>query len=335
LNPIKYIANYNFHKEWSVELEKKPIPVILDTDIGDDIDDTWAVSMLLRCPELDVKLVTTDMGKPVYRGKLIAKMLEIANRTDIAVALGPQIESLADTGDQAAWVEDYELEDYPGMVYRDGADAIIRTIGESEEPVTIICIGPLPTVAQALHRDPSIAGKAHFVGMHGSFRYNFMQKEGAIAEYNVCGHIDACRTVFAAPWLSRRITPLDTCGSVQLDGKRYAALLDSNDLLMKAVLDNYRIWCTGKSWADTSARSTVLFDTVAVHLAYSTEFCVMKESGVEIDNKGMTLLSPTGPLFEIAMDWADREAYHEYLVERLLMPVVGAKERVPVDAGQG
>ena len=39
-----------------------PIPVTFDTDIGSDIDDTWALGFLLRCPELDVKLVTTCRG---------------------------------------------------------------------------------------------------------------------------------------------------------------------------------------------------------------------------------------------------------------------------------
>ena len=34
-------------------------PVILDTDIGGDIDDTWALVMLLKSPELDPKLITT------------------------------------------------------------------------------------------------------------------------------------------------------------------------------------------------------------------------------------------------------------------------------------
>ena len=38
----------------------KPIPVILDTDIGDDIDDTWALALLLKSPELEVKLVAAD-----------------------------------------------------------------------------------------------------------------------------------------------------------------------------------------------------------------------------------------------------------------------------------
>lgn len=45
------------------------IPVIFDTDI----DDTWALGFLLRCPELDVKLVTTDRGRPEYRAKYAAR----------------------------------------------------------------------------------------------------------------------------------------------------------------------------------------------------------------------------------------------------------------------
>ena len=65
-------------------------PVILDTDIGDDIDDTWALAMLLRSPELDPKLITTTYGKAEYRAKLIAKFLSTVGRTDIAVGLGAE-----------------------------------------------------------------------------------------------------------------------------------------------------------------------------------------------------------------------------------------------------
>lgn len=66
----------------------RPIPVILDTDIGTDIDDTWALAIMLNCPELDVKLVTSDTGDTIYRSKLIARMLEVADRTDIPVGIG-------------------------------------------------------------------------------------------------------------------------------------------------------------------------------------------------------------------------------------------------------
>ena len=58
-----------------------PIPVILDTDIGLDVDDIWALAHLLNCPELDVKLITTCTGDTAYRAALVAKMLELAGRT--------------------------------------------------------------------------------------------------------------------------------------------------------------------------------------------------------------------------------------------------------------
>ena len=50
----------------------KKIPVVFETDIGGDIDDTWALGMLLKSPELDVKLVTSDSGNDVYRAKILA-----------------------------------------------------------------------------------------------------------------------------------------------------------------------------------------------------------------------------------------------------------------------
>ncbi|MBT4979802.1 MAG: hypothetical protein HOM86_20945 [Gemmatimonadetes bacterium] len=62
------------------------IPVIFDTDI----DDTWALGFLLRCPELDVKLVTTDRGRPEYRAKLCCQILEAGGRQDLPVGLGPE-----------------------------------------------------------------------------------------------------------------------------------------------------------------------------------------------------------------------------------------------------
>ena len=48
------------------------IPVILDTDIGNDIDDTWALGQLLNSPELDLKLVLTSTGDTEYRARVAA-----------------------------------------------------------------------------------------------------------------------------------------------------------------------------------------------------------------------------------------------------------------------
>ena len=56
------------------------IPVILDTDIGLDVDDVWALVFMLKCPEPDAKLITTDTGDTHYAARLVAKLLGIAER---------------------------------------------------------------------------------------------------------------------------------------------------------------------------------------------------------------------------------------------------------------
>ena len=93
-----------------------PIPVILDTDIGDDIDDTWALALALKSPELDVRLVVTDFGNTEQRAKLVARVLELAGRTDVPIGIG--IKENDDPGPQAEWVKGYDLAKYPGRVRR-------------------------------------------------------------------------------------------------------------------------------------------------------------------------------------------------------------------------
>ena len=120
----------------------KPIPVILDTDIGSDIDDTWALAMLLRSPELDLKLVLTDTGNTTYRAQVAAKVLQAAGRTDIPIGIG--LHTYDETGAQEPWVAGYTLDAYPGPIHTDGVAALIKTIMSNPEPVTLICIGPVP-----------------------------------------------------------------------------------------------------------------------------------------------------------------------------------------------
>lgn len=298
------------------------IPVILDTDIGDDIDDTWALAMMLKSPELDVKMVATDTGNTLYRAKIVAKMLEIAGRTDVPVAVG--IHQTEKQGPQTSWVEDYDLSAYPGMMHEDGVQAMVALIMNSSEPITLIAIGPMPNIAKALDMEPGIAERTRFVGMHGSIRRSNVELEmeqgqkGPIAEYNVAKDVPACRKVFAAPWQSVTVTPLDTCGWVRLTGKKYAAVRDCEEPLTRAVIENYRIWLGCKSVADADEQSSILFDTVAVHLAHSSEFLVMEEMGVRVTNDGFTVKDHDAKRMIVAVEWEDLAAYEDYLVERLV-----------------
>lgn len=300
--------------------EFRKIAVILDTDIGTDIDDTWALAMMLKSPELDVKLIVTDTGDTTYRAKIVAKMLEIGGRTDVPVGIGIPLENTVST--QAPWVEGYDLSGYPGPVHEDGVGAIVDTIMSSPEPVTLICIGPLPNISTALEHEPRIAERARFVGMHGSVRRGYGGSEQVSAEYNVASYPQACQKVFAAPW-DITITPLDTCGLVKLTGKKYRAVRDCDDPLIQAVIENYRIWARNAAWAQGVAvaiESSVLFDTVAIYLAFSEELLVMEKLGIRVTDKGYTVVDEddnSAKSINCAMDWRDLLAFEDFLVQRL------------------
>jgi inosine-uridine nucleoside N-ribohydrolase len=295
---------------------KRAVPVILATDIGDDIDDTWALGFLLKCPELELKLALSEYGKPDYRGRLLAKFLQTTGHGHVPVGLGPEVEPRGEGG-QAAWVKGYDLSTYPGRVHRDGVQAMIDIIMGSSEPVTVIGIGPLPNVASALRREPRIAQRARFVGMDGSVRLGYGGSKAVSAEWNVKADIKAAQAVLSAGW-DITITPLDTCGLVTLDGPRYRRVVEALDPICSTIIENYRIWNhSNKNNADAERHSSVLFDTVAVYLAFAHDLCRMERLGIRVSDDGFTRVEDQGKPMQVATQWATLDGYRDFLVDRL------------------
>jgi inosine-uridine nucleoside N-ribohydrolase len=293
------------------------IPVILATDIGDDIDDTWALGFLLKSPELDLKLVVGEYGKPQYRARLIAKFLRTVNHPDVPIGIGMDSDPRGE-GPQAEWIKDYKLESYPGKIHGDGVQAIIDTIMSSAQPVTVISIGPMPNVAAALEREPRIAGRARLVGMYGSVRKGYDGSAKVSPEWNVKADPKACQKAFKAPW-EITITPLDTCGVVSLDGDRYQKVRDSKDPIAATVIENYRLWSKANHQSGNPAEthSSTLFDTVAVYLAFSQKLCKMERLGIEVTNDGFTRINSSGKITDVATDWTNLDGFRDLLVTRL------------------
>ena len=295
-------------------------PVVLDTDIGFDIDDVWALVFLLRCPELDIRLITTATGDTDYRARLVAKLLEIAGRTDIPIGIGIPLDHTPHT--HADWLGDYSLDDYSGVVHRDGIGALCETITNSKDLIDLICIGPLPNIAAALSRAPAITENARFVGMHGSLRRGYLGAPKPMREYNVKQHALSCRAVFEASW-EKVITPLDTCGTVTLEGKRFERVLGSNDPLTQAAVANHFGW--GEAVADwpllkeldLNQQSSILYDSVAVYLAFAETFLEMETLHLTVTDDGKTLIDPEGDPVRCATEWRDKEAFLDLLTERL------------------
>ena len=295
------------------------LPLILDTDIGDDIDDTWALMMLLRSKNINTKLITTDFGNTRYRTRLLAKLLDSIGRGDVPVGMG--LDPTDKGGNQSEWLGNYQLVDYPGLVYEDGIQALIETIKQSPEPVTLLCIGPVMNIAEALRREPSIANNSRFVGMHGSIRIGYDGERKPAQEWNVKVDPKSLQTVFSAPW-ECSITPLDTCGLVQLKDESYERVFHSDDSWMKVLMENYRMWLPKVTWLDPKpnfrSMSSTLFDTVAVHLAQSEEFLVMEDLPLRVTDDGYTVIDErNGRPVRCATAWKNRLAFEDKLIEVL------------------
>jgi inosine-uridine nucleoside N-ribohydrolase len=292
------------------------IPVIFDTDIGFDIDDTWALGMLVKRPELDVKLVLGSHGKNLYRAGLLAKFLETVERSDIPVGIGPP-DSRPNRGAQSSWLGDYNVNDYPGTVYQDGVQAMIDIIMASDEPITIVTVGPLNNLAEALRREPRIAGKARVIANMGSIYKGMNDSPHPIKEYNASANIKASQQVLAAAW-PVTITPLDTAGSIKLNADDYRKVRKSGHVVAEAVIDNYRAWLPASAKHLADRDSTLLFDAPAVYLATlregdKDEFLSMEILPVAVTGHGMTVIDPNSRPIQVAMAWKDKNEFQRYI----------------------
>lgn len=297
----------------------KKIPVIFDTDLGSDIDDTWALLYLLKCPELDCKLIATDSGQGVYRTTLAAKFLESIGRTDVPLGRCPLGHD--GLGNQRDWIAGYSLDSYPGTIHDDAVDAIIQTIHASPDPVTLICVGTVPNIAEALRRDPTICQNARFVGMHGSIYKGYGDSPTPSPESNVRYGVEPLRRTLSAPW-ECSITPLDTCGVLELDGDRYQAICQSKATGIAELMGNYRAWLDRVDWLavkpDPALKSSTLFDLVAVAMAFSEKWLHLQTLPLSVTDDGMTVVDSAGDPVRCALSWLDLSGFQDHLVERLI-----------------
>ncbi|HVO54044.1 MAG TPA: nucleoside hydrolase [Solirubrobacterales bacterium] len=313
-----------------------PIPVVLDTDIGGDIDDTWALAMLLRCPELEPRLVLTAIGDTTYRARVAAGILAAAGREEVPIGIGPATELPLGLPEvtvqpQQALADATDLSSYAGSVRTDGIEALVECIMESPEPVTVIAIAPLTNIAAALALEPRITQNARLVAMLGSIRKGLFGAPEPAPEWNVMADVPACRAALAADW-EVTITPLDSCGRVYLDGERYAAIQRATDPLLEAVMRTYREWAEAVGKAEAAefvgiepqiygpqmytSNSSVLFDTVAVYLAYEESLLEIEPLPIAIEADGMMRVSAGAPVVRVAMGLR-AEGFLDHLTRQL------------------
>jgi len=301
------------------------IPVIIDTDIGNDFDDTWAVALALSSPELDIKLILSATGNAHGRAQILAKFLQTVGRIEVPVGVGVQQDSFV--GPLYGWAESYDLTKYPGPLYKDGIQAAINIINNSTVPIVIIAIAPNTNIQQIIAQQPSITKKVIIKAMSGNIK-SCMKDNMPCPEYNVAFNTSASQAVFSTTWMQHFATPIDTCGQVVLSGDVYQTLRMGNDSrhpVLQTLLTTFSYWCTHGGWvADPTVITDVLFDPVAVYMTFQPDlsYCDMSTLQLVVDKDGRTLVNTTGNSVDVCLSWSNKgeglNLIKYLIVERLL-----------------
>jgi purine nucleosidase len=132
--------------------------VLIDTDIGDDIDDALALALALRSPEIVLQGVTTVFGDTRLRARLAAHLLQVFGREDVPVAAGIatplQLRHRPSGVPQAAILD--QRAELPALSSLSGPQLIVQTALAHHGRLTLLCLGPLTNVATALRMEPRL-----------------------------------------------------------------------------------------------------------------------------------------------------------------------------------
>jgi purine nucleosidase len=177
------------------------ISVLLDTDIGSDIDDAVALAYLLRQPRCELVGVTTVSGEPHLRASLADAVCRAAGRDDVAVHVG--IEPPLRIGPKQPRAEQAEAltEAWPHGVFAKDDTAVMflrDTIRSRPGEITLLPIGPLTNIATLFTADPEIPSLLREIVLMGG-RYFPGDPGIAAIEWNIQCDPDAAAIVFGAP----------------------------------------------------------------------------------------------------------------------------------------
>ena len=252
----------------------RPTPIVLDTDIGSDIDDAFALALVLDSPELDLRAVTTVSGDTQARARIAAKMLWQAGRKDVPVAAGEPGGKLDIS--QARWADGFTS---PSLRTEKAVDLMKQEIDRGDGKTVLVAIGPLTNVAALLQHYPDEKKKIkQIVLMGGSIARGYYPDSGPTAEYNIAADIPASRLVFASG-IPILMAPLDVTARLQLDAPNLQRLFANSTPLISALHQLYITW---------GQPTPTLHDPMAVSLLLDPGLCTNRPLSIQIDDHGMT-----------------------------------------------
>jgi purine nucleosidase len=282
--------------------EKNPTfltPILLDTDIGTDVDDAFALALVMRSPELELLGVTTVSGDTVARARLAAKMLWESGFQFVPVAAGEPGKPLPQ--DQTRWANGFSS---PQLQRESALDLLKTQIEQRPGKITLLAIGPLTNVADLILREPATARKLRRIAlMGGSIAHGYGHSLKPVAEYNIASDPSAAQAVFASG-IPILMAPLDATAMLELDAGARHRLFTHLTTLTNTLTILYHLW--GKP-------TPILFDPMAVALLIQPSLCQTKDLAIRVDAKGSTRVGPGKPNATVALGTNPKRFFDFYL----------------------
>jgi inosine-uridine nucleoside N-ribohydrolase len=249
------------------------VKVLLDTDIGSDIDDAVALAYLLAQPQCELLGITTVSGEAVKRAQLASALCRVAGK-DIPIFPGREAPLLrAQRQAHAPQAAALARWDYQERFPAGEANEFLRqTIRAHPGEVTLLTIGPLTNIAALFAADEEIPQLLKgLVLMCGAFT----ERPGhGPLEWNALLDPHATALVYRSDVKIHRSIGLDVTEQVQLSAAEVRERFTPR--LLRPVLDFAEVWFKD--------RPTITFhDPLAAATLFDEQLCRFERGLVEIE----------------------------------------------------
>jgi purine nucleosidase len=246
--------------------------VLLDTDIGSDIDDAVCLAYLLAQPECELLGITTVTGEAGQRAALASALCQVARR-DIPIFPGAEkpllVAQQQPHAPQAEALSRWSHRDFPAGQASEAVDFLRQTIRAYPGEVNLLTIGPLTNAGLLFALDPEIPSLLQSLTlMCGYF------SPGAGREWNAIGDPHATGIVYRASVAQHRSIGLDVTMQVRLPADQVRARF--TPALLRPVLDFAEIWFR--------QQETITFhDPLAATTLFDEQICTFEAGNVTVE----------------------------------------------------
>jgi inosine-uridine nucleoside N-ribohydrolase len=287
-------------------------PVIIDTDIGDDIDDAFAVTIALLDPRLEVLGIITAWGDTRTRTLLVRRLLATLGRRDVPVAQGPATPDVVPFT-QRKWA----LEATDTSAAPDAIEFIREQTQRRPGQITLIALAPLSNIEALQRRDPHALHLFKQVVLMGGSIHAGYNHGGVIpvaepsAEYNIAS-APAGLAVLLRSGVPVRLFPLDST-QIKFDEVRRERLFAYGSPASDALALLYHQWRLLNSWGQITP---TLFDAVPVVWMLQPSSCPLIPMRIVVDERGYTRPAVGEPNVAVCLS-VDENATQRLIIDTL------------------